>query len=77
MTFNTFWPPISIDCRGVQSPSGVPAIRLADQIPAASLQLGNTGTFIVWGNFLRIDKLRFQPAYMRVAEARSTIGWHV
>ena len=34
-------------------------------------------TSSVWGNFLRIDTLRFRPAYMRVAEARSTIGWRV
>jgi len=30
-----------------------------------------------WGDFLRIHTLRFRPADMRVAEARSTIGWRV
>ncbi|MHB1762170.1 MAG: hypothetical protein ACYCS4_05400 [Acidimicrobiales bacterium] len=67
-----------------RSMSGVPGVHqtcqpsaVADQIPVASLLPGNTGAFQVWGNFLRIDKLRFRPAYMRVAETRSTIGWRV
>jgi len=56
----------------VHAVSGVDETRqppaVAGQIPVASLPPAHAGACQVWGNFLRMDNLRFRPAYMRVAE---------
>lgn len=47
---------------------------VAGQIPVASLPPAHVGACQVWGNFLRMDNLRFRSAYMRVAEATTHEG---
>jgi len=46
----------------------------AGQIPVASLPPAHAGACQVWGNFLRMDNLRFRPAHMRVAETTTHEG---
>lgn len=57
---------------GIHETRQPPAV--AGQIPVASLPPAHAGAFQVWGNFLRMDNLRFRPAYMRVAEATTHEG---
>jgi hypothetical protein len=51
----------------VHAVSGVHQTRqpsaVAGQIPVASLLPTHVGALQVWGNFLRMDNLRFRPAY--------------
>ena len=62
----------------VHAVSGVHQTRqpsaVAGQIPVASLLPTHVGALQVWGNFLRMDNLRFRPAYMRVADETTHEG---